>query len=114
MTSRDEILTQLLLDAFIQEHWVDGVIRESEENPDAPFAELGPVLKRLLATGATRRDLSLVAREAAYDSVSSTFYTFSDFGMDDDNVEMLHESCFPPAQAAGKVVRASHQMSYEI
>jgi hypothetical protein len=45
-----------------------------------------------LELGASRRDLSLVARFAAYGAVFSTLYTFSDPGVDDNDVEMLHES----------------------
>jgi hypothetical protein len=95
MASREDILKQLwneTINSCMQEHWIDNLIRQSEKNPDAPFADLGPVLKRLLTAGATPRDLSLIARHAAYEAVFGTLYAFSDPGVDDDDVEMLHES----------------------
>src|SRR5207249_8002833 len=95
MASREEILKQLwteTINPVMQEHWIDNAIRESERSPDAPFADLGPALRRLLAVGATRRDLSLIARHAAYEAVFGTLYRFSDPGVDDNDVEMLHES----------------------
>ena len=95
MASRDEILKQLWSDAInpcMQEHWIDNMIRESERHPDGPFSDLGPVLKRLLAMGAMPRDLSLIARHSAYEAVFGTLYALSDPGVDDNDVEMLHES----------------------
>ena len=95
MASREKILKQLwndTINAPMQGHWIDNAIRESERNPDASFADVGPALKRLLASGADRRDLSLIARHAAYEAVFSTFYTLSDPGVDNNNIEMMHES----------------------
>ncbi len=80
----------------MQEEWIDYQISQSERRPDAPFADLGPVLKRLLALGATRRELSLIARFAAYSATFETIYALDDPGIDerDDIAEIgvLHES----------------------
>jgi len=95
MASREEFLRQLWEDVInspMQEHWIDNAVRESEKNANAPFADLGPVLKRLLAAGAARRDLSLIARAAAYEAVFGTLYALNDPGVDNDDFEMLHES----------------------
>lgn len=95
MASREEFLRRLWDDVInpnTQEQWIDNVIRESERNPDAPFADLGPVLKRLLAAGAARPDLSVIARFAAYEAVFGTLYALSDPGVEGNDVEMLHES----------------------
>jgi len=95
MASREQFLRQMwdeVINPNMQEHWIDNIIRESEKTPDAPFADLGPVLKRLLAAGAERRDLSMIARQAAYEAVFGTLYALSDPGVDDNNIEMLHES----------------------
>ena len=95
MASREEFLRQMwdeVINAAMQEHWIDNVIRESERRPDSPFADAGPALKRLLALGGDRRDLSLIARHAAYEAVFGTLGALSDPGVDDNNVEMLHES----------------------
>jgi len=95
MASREEFLTQLwdqVINPSMQEHWIDNIIRASEERPDSPFADLGPALQRLLAQGADRRDLSLIARHAAYEAVFGTLYSFSDPGIDEDRAGSLHES----------------------
>ena len=76
----------------MQEHWIEGTIRESEKNPNAPFADVGPALKRLLALGASRQDLSLVFRSASYEEAFSILYQLSDPGIDDDGIDGLHES----------------------
>lgn len=95
MASRKEFIKQMwdeVINSNMQAHWIDNVIRESEKRPDAPFADLGPVLKQLLAAGVSRRDLSLIARHASYEAVFGALYALSDPGVDDNDLEMLHES----------------------
>ena len=95
MASREEFLQQMwddVINPSMQEHWIDNLIRESERRPDSPFADLGPALKRLLAAGADRRDLSLIARHSAYEAVFGTLYALGDPGVDDNDIEMMHES----------------------
>jgi hypothetical protein len=104
MATREEFLKEMwhgIINPAMQEHWIDNIIRESEKDPNAPFADLGPALKRLLAAGADRRDLSLIARHAAYEAVFGTLYALSDPGVDDNNVEMMHESLLT-ADPSGK------------
>ena len=85
----------------MQEHWIDNIIRESDKQPDAPFADLGPALKRLLALGASRRDLSLIYRQASYEAVFGTLYMLGDPGVDDNDIELMHESLLS-ADPSGK------------
>ncbi len=95
MASRKEYLQQMwneVINSNMQEHWIDNIIRESERQSDSPFADAGPVLKRLLASGADRRELSLIARYAAYEAVFGTLSALSDPGVDNNDVEMMHES----------------------
>jgi len=95
MATREQFLKEMwdgLINPAMQEHWIDNTIRGSEKQPDAPFADLGPALKRLLAAGADRRDLSLIARQAAYEAVFGALYALSDPGIDDNHLEMMHES----------------------
>lgn len=95
MSSRDEFLKHLWEESInpcMRETWIDTVIRESEASPNSPFADLGAVLKRLLALGATRRELSLIARHSASEAVFGTLYALSDPGVEDNDIEMLHES----------------------
>lgn len=104
MASRKEFLDQLWkenINACMQEQWVDNLIHEAERSPNSSFADVGPVLKRLLALGVTRRELCLIARHSAYEAVFGTLYTLSDPGIDDNDVEMLHESLLS-ADPSGK------------
>lgn len=110
MANRKELLRSLweeIINGYMLEHWIDNAIRESEKQPNAPFADTGTVLKRLLATGASRRDLSLIARHAAYESVFGTLYALNDPGLDDsEDASMLHESLLS-ADPSGKEGRPS-------
>jgi hypothetical protein len=103
MASRKEFLNQLWkenINACMQEQWIDNMIREAERSPNSSFADVGPVLKRLLAFGVTRRELSLIARHND-EAVFGTLYALSDPGIDDNDVEMLHESLLS-ADPSGK------------
>ena len=84
MATREEFLQQAwaeIINNPMQEHWIENAVRESEKHPDAPFADLGPALKRLLALGAARRDLSLISRFASYEAVFQTLYALGDPGV---------------------------------
>jgi hypothetical protein len=104
MASREAFLRQLWTDIInppMHERWIDNAIHESERIPDAPFADLGAALNRLLAAGASRRDLSLIARHAGYEAVFGTLYALGDPGVDNNDIEMMHESLLS-ADPSGK------------
>ena len=104
MASGEKFLKQMwneVINPNMQEHWIDNVIQESEKHPGAPFADLGPALKRLLAAGASRRELCLIARHASYEAVFGTLYGLGDPGIDGNDIEMLHESLLS-ADPSGK------------
>lgn len=94
MATRKEFLTQVWQDinASMKEHWINNSIREFERRPDSPFADTGEALKRLLALGVSPRDLSLLHRDGAYQTAFAILYALSDPGIDNDDIEMLHES----------------------
>lgn len=94
MATREEFLQSIWTDinGAMAEHWIDNSIREFQKSPTAPFADTGDALQRLLALGASRRDLALIYRQASYDSAFGLLYSLSDPGVDDNDVEMLHES----------------------
>lgn len=94
MATREEFLQEVWTDinSAMRERWIDNMMRASERDPKAPFADLGPVLQRLLASGASRRDLSLLARFAAYEQAFALLYKLGDPGVDGNDIEMLHES----------------------
>jgi len=93
LATREEFLKLVWEDINLamQEHWIENVIRASEKDPNAPFADLGPALKRLLAVGASRTDLCLLVRHAGYEEAFTVLSLLSDPGVDDNDVEMLHE-----------------------
>ena len=61
MASRDEFLLQLwneIINKPLSEVWFDNAIRRAAKEPNAPVADLGPVVDRLLSQGVSSRDLS--------------------------------------------------------
>lgn len=92
--------------------WIDREIQHSKRSPDAPGAGLGLSLSRLLRSGASRDDLTEVARTVQWQLLHSLCYQLSDpsieepelsevgwglFEVDEDGkvgrpIEGLHES----------------------
>jgi hypothetical protein len=85
----------------MQEHWIENSLRYAENDPNAPFADVGPALQRLLAAGASRRDLSLIVRHACYEEAFNVLSLLSDPGIDDNEVEDMHASLLA-ADPSGK------------
>ncbi len=95
MATREKFLALTwkdVINAPMSGAWIDNIVASSQSQPDAPFADLGPALKRLLKCGADRRDLSLIARHAAYEAVFQILYMLDDPGVDNDDNKMMHES----------------------
>jgi hypothetical protein len=104
MATRDEFLKQVWNDninSYMAGHWIDGVIKSAEKNPDEPFADLGSVLKRLQSVGATKEELSSIACFAAYEASFGLLYMFGDPGVDEGEADMMHESLLS-ADPSGK------------
>jgi hypothetical protein len=94
MASRAQFLKQVwtdIIDAPTTGSWVDNTIAAADRSPNAPFAEAGAALKRLVARGADRTDLSIIARLAKYEAVFTLLYMLDDPGVDDDDNKMMHE-----------------------
>jgi len=95
MATRDEFCEHLWanrINAYMQEDWVDREIAMSQRYPDAPFADIGPVLVRLMALGATRRELSIIARVGEYNGVFDTLFALDGHpGISHDDMRGLHE-----------------------
>jgi hypothetical protein len=95
MPTREEFLREVwdtVINAQMRGHWIDNAIAAAQKNPQASFADAGEALERLLAAGASRRDISLVVRAAVYEAAFSLLYMLGDPGVDNDDVFMLHES----------------------
>ena len=95
MATQSEFLRQVWdenINGYMAGLWIDNVIKSSEKDSNAPFADLGPVLKRLRGLGASNDELSLIARFAAYETSFGILYMLDDPGIDDDDYKMMHES----------------------
>lgn len=91
MPKYDELLKCLWesINLYMGERWIDYEIRQSERRPDAPFADTGAALKRLLALGASRRDLSLLSRHAAYIATYQTLVDLTEHRLDTQDLGEL-------------------------
>jgi hypothetical protein len=70
---------------------LESIIGAAIRHPDAPFADTGAAVQRLLALGGTPEDLCLLRRDAAYRAVFATLYALGDPGAVGNDVLMLHE-----------------------
>ena len=94
MASREEFLKlvwEQVINVNMSEDWIERTIKESQKEPDEPFADSGTALENLLSSGANKRDICLLSRHAAYEAVFSLLYMLGDPGVDDDDIESLHE-----------------------
>jgi len=96
METREDFLEHLwdyYFNSYMHEDWIDKEIKFSRRHPDAPFADVGPVLMRLIGLGATRRDISLLARWAAYNGVFSAYHALDENpGIEGHDIGGLAES----------------------
>lgn len=79
-----------IINASMAGRWIDPLVKEAEEYPEAPFADAGQALKRLLDRGAAREDLCRVVRWASYEAVFAMLTELEE--QDVEAVEGLHES----------------------
>jgi len=81
MATRAEFLEYLwreVINASVREDTLDNIVKNCARNPDGAFGDTGAAIERLLAAGASRRDLRLVLRQAAYEAVFGTLYALND------------------------------------
>ena len=94
MNTRAELLKRLwqqVINVNLDANSLGAVITRSKTKPNAPFADTGPALERVLAAGADPKDICLIRRQAAYAATFATLYALDDPGVEDDNVFMLFE-----------------------
>ncbi len=95
MATREELLDHLwkeVINVRLRDQALDNIIENCRRNPDGPFGDTGAAIERLLAAGASRRDLCLVLRNMAYEAAFGTLYALSDPGPEaDDDVGTLYE-----------------------
>lgn len=95
MPTREQFLNHLwqhIIEVSPDGGWIENSIANCVRFPKAAFAEVGPILKRLLELGATRQELTSLWRCARYEAVFGTLYALDDPGVDGDDFLMLHES----------------------
>ena len=94
MATREELLTHLwneVINAVTRDEALDNIVKHCKRNQDGPFGDTGAAIERLLAAGASRRDLRLVLRNIAYEAAFGTLYALSDPGLEEDDVSTLYE-----------------------
>lgn len=95
MTARDDLLTHLwkeVININLRDASLDNIIAHCRRDPTGPLGDTGAAIERILAAGASRRDLCLVMRSAAYEAAFGTLYSLSEPGSDaDDDVSTLYE-----------------------
>jgi hypothetical protein len=95
MATRAEFLDHLwreIIDIFGRDASLDNIIANGRRDPASPSGATGAAIERMLAAGASRRDLSLVLRTTAYEAVFGTLYALGDPGLDEgEEANGLHE-----------------------
>ena len=95
MASRDEFLKLIwddIINPNMSENWIERTIKDAEKDHNEPFADSGVALENLLSLGASKKDICLLSRNAAYEAIFSLLYMLGDPGIEDNDIEMLHES----------------------
>jgi hypothetical protein len=95
MTTREEFLDHLwkeVINVNLRDGALDNIVKNCARDPDGPFGDTGAAIERLLAAGASRRDLRLLLRLTAYEAVFGTLYALGDPGLEEDeDVSTLYE-----------------------
>jgi hypothetical protein len=94
MAMRERLLDHLwkaVINVHLRHQALDNIVENCRRNPDGPFGDTGAAIERLLAAGASRRDLRLVLRNIAYEAAFGTLYALSDPGPEEgDDVSTLY------------------------
>ena len=95
MATREEFLDHLwtgVIDTLCRDQGLDNIVAHCRRFPGGPFSDTGGAVERVLAAGASRRDLCLIMRATAYEAVFGTLYALSEPGLDrDEDASTLFE-----------------------
>jgi hypothetical protein len=86
MATREELLAHIwkeVINVNLREDAADNIVKNCARDPHGPFGDTGAAIERLLAAGASKRDLCLVLRHTAYEAVFGTLYALGDPGLDE-------------------------------
>jgi hypothetical protein len=81
VATREEFLREVwaeIINKPLSGDWVETMMRSAKARADAPFADVGMAVDRLLKLGARREDLSAIARWAGYEAVFSALFMLDD------------------------------------
>lgn len=93
MATRAEFLAQLwseVINAPLNNTWIDSKLRSAKARADAPFADVGMALDNLIKLGAKREDLSAIARWAGYEAIFHTLFELAETEVE-GGLQGLHE-----------------------
>lgn len=116
MATRQAFLRHLWtnrINSYTQEDWIDKEVQLAANNPTGPFADIGPIIARLLAIGATTRELSLLARMAEYNGIFDALYALDNHpGIDDGRLAGLADELLmaDPSGLEGRPGSAPNRM----
>ncbi|MCC6790836.1 MAG: hypothetical protein IT336_04075 [Thermomicrobiales bacterium] len=91
---RDAFLRSIwdeIINPVMEGYWIDDYIQDARQHPNAPFADVGPALERLLALGVDRADLCRIVRANAYETVFGVLHQFEYPGCEGWEIDPLHE-----------------------
>ena len=92
----------VVADADVQ--WIDREIQHAKRNPEAPGAGLGNSLSRLLSSGASREDLTELARTVQWQLLHGLCYQLSDPSIEEPELSEVGWGLFE-VNEEGKVGR---------
>lgn len=80
-----------IINGDITGNWIDGMIEAAKKWPDAPFADIGPLLEVMLKKGVTKEQLCRLARSIKYATVFDTVLLAAEEGLDAEQLDGVHE-----------------------
>jgi hypothetical protein len=94
MATREDLVEHLwtdLINPLGKPQALENIIANCRRAPDTAFAEVGPIIDRMLAAGIPQADIGLLMRSTAYEAVFGTLYAIGDPGVDGNDVFGLYE-----------------------
>ena len=94
MVTREEYMKHLwteVINSNGREQTLDNIIANCKLFPNSAFGDMGAAIERLLEAGASRRDLRLICRAIAYETVFATLYSLSDPGLPENDVGLYED-----------------------
>lgn len=94
MATRREFLQQIwdeIINGWEKGHWIENQINLPEDQKTGPWGDIGAIVERLLAAGASREDLSRLMSFSSYEATFGLLYLMDDPGLDEGDVPSLRD-----------------------